>query len=530
MKFKIEHGILLAFCCLILPAVNSGLVTDFTGFVEGMMLRPEASIFKKYGYHSLHGLTSVAMYLPYKIWGLCRMCWGLYFLFLHLAAGIALFEAFNLFLIKLGISESRLASLLAALIFLIQPYQLEAVVWEACLSYLLTSLLMAGSFYFLLKAERINSKTFILSAGLYFLSLFTIELPFTFPLIIGLALLVVYGFKNWKTILTQSSVYFGLLGMYLILNRIVEGKWIGHYGAEVHLNVSPFDMAATINKYLLKNTLFIRHWPHNSKMSWFDGLNDVWIAVATFGIVAIICLWPKNMAWRKASLFSFGAFLFASLPTSNLFFSYILFGENDRYGYWGMAFFGLLLVSLAFGLNKRVGLVLTSIYIVICSYFTLSLSLDWARSEKVRYNLVQNFPKDLDKPVIALNNPDNYKGLYMFRTIGEGSGLYDALHYIGGRKDVPQIHEVYQYNMTSVSDGCDAWFLGQDSIRNEFKQWGNWYWTDGIGASNKNNDLYSTKIDGHVYYLKLKQPADSFYIICQKGNEWKLLPSNHNHE
>lgn len=524
-NYKYIHWLILGLSCLIfLPAVKAGLVTDFTGFSERIMLYPDESILKKYGYYSIQWVTSLMMYIPYVLWELHRDLWGVYFITLHAINGILLYELAKLFLQRWSISHSSSIALGAAFIFLLHPYQVEPVIWKACISYLLCVGLMSTSLILFLKKR--NYWYLGWSCFVFLLSLMTIELAFTLPFIIFTLVCCLEESEDWiDTVwkgVTRSLPHLSVLLFYLIWNKWSEGEFVGHYGARVHLSGNPIDMLSTISKYFYKDLLFIRHWPHPLKESVFQFLSG-WMGILCLMVpLAVTLLFSKRKKRPFVIFLSFG-FGLALLPISNLFFSFLLFGENDRYGYWGLFFFALLLSYLLFKMGKKWGWLFLGLYLVVATFFTWNTIQDWRSSEISRKSLVNNFPMEVDKPVILLNIPDNYNGLYMFRRYGNQSGMYHALKYIEKRKNVPEIIEVYQYNMTDIQNGCKAEMEDTRRTRVEFSQWGNWYWNDGIGGVNVDNKWYSTKIDGHVYRVDWKINPDDYAIFVQNGTQWERV-------
>ena len=508
-----EHGwvyltyVLLAL--LFLPAIKAGMVADFTGFVERLVEHPEDSIFKKYGYYSIQWVTSVCMYIPYVLWDLHRDLWGLYFLGLHGIAAILIYHVVLNLKYWWQVPHLHEIAIFSGIAFLIHPYQVEPVVWEACISYLLCVILMSSSW---ICAASDSMWKNALSYLFFFLSLMTIELSFTFPLILFILYFLSDEREDWIEV-TYSTVlkagpYFLVFLVYLGLNRLVEGEFIGHYGPRVHLRVDLLEMTSNISKYFYKNLLFIRHWPHPMKEAAFTFLSG-WKGIMALLIPFLTLLHFSGKKTSRILLFAALGFALAILPVSNLYFSILLLGENDRYGYWGMFFFSFLLSFLLFKRGTWFGRSVLGVFVILSVFFTFNLTQYWGQSEDLRKRLLEQFPKNIEKPVLLLNTPDNYKGLWMLRDVGQGSGVYDALTYIEQRQDIPKMQEVYQYNLNSSTDGCSASWLDNGQLRIELNQWGCWYWNDGIGGVNMDNDIYTTRIDGPCVLSRFQSGSQS---------------------
>jgi hypothetical protein len=77
------------------------------------------------------------------------------------------------------------------------------------------------------------------------------------------------------------------------------------------------------------------------------------------------------------------------------------------------------------------------------------------------------------------------------------------------------IREVAYYNAVTGTDGVTAEVdTAAHAIKVTFKQWGNWWWRNGIGASDYENETWRVDFQGQFYYLYLKKelPPNTVFI------------------
>jgi hypothetical protein len=91
--------------------------------------------------------------------------------------------------------------------------------------------------------------------------------------------------KRWWSGLSLIIIpQFVLIGFFFLMNKIVLGEWVGHYGASVHFNLSFHDIFSNYFRYFIKYLLFARYFDHPVKMKIFG------VAETGTGIDALLSL------------------------------------------------------------------------------------------------------------------------------------------------------------------------------------------------------------------------------------------------
>jgi hypothetical protein len=123
--------------------------------------------------------------------------------------------------------------------------------------------------------------------------------------------------------------------------------------------------------------------------------------------------------------------------------------------------------------------------------------------------------------VFVLNSPDNLNGIVMASIIEAPSGIDELIDFQTAKPYDGIMYDVFQYNMTSPTDGVTVEQTGPMQLKVTFTQWGNWWHRNGIGASTYENEYYKAEILDYPYQITFKQFPEGSVIIYQHGKEWK---------
>lgn len=511
------------------PTWTAGFVTDFTGLLNRFEGRAAAGILDCFGFPALQQALNALLYTWHALFGIQPLPWYLLQTGLHALNALLLFQFGKALSKRLRLSNPQLVGWMAAFLFLLSPYASEPVTWRVAQNFLLATAIVLGTARLTVDWSAAPShRRWWWIQGLFVLGLFTFELVLILPLLSSL-LLFALPEGNWRKWCRLSLPQLAGAGGYFLLNRLILGSWVGHYGAEVHLRFDLQGMLANTLRYTVKHLFFVRNWPHPAKQWLFEGLAQPWAAYGLGGLFAVL-LFLALLTYKKRSapwqfiVIALVGFGFALAPILNLYFNYTLHLENDRYGYLASAF---LMLVLATGFNTlpkwwRIPLLLA--YLGVSSYLLWQHNQYWWKSTQVYHRMLQDF-KYYDAPeVYLLNLPDNFQGAPMFRDYsGEDLAFRDALKYIKRQPYTGRLYEVAQYNMTRLTDGATATVDSTGQIRVEFKQWGNWWWRRGIGMGPGYDDTDGYEVDskGHHYFLWVQQPDTRAVFLVQDGLEWE---------
>jgi len=352
---------------------------------------------------------------------------------------------------------------------------------------------------------------------------------------------VIVFYTNWLWLGNQLQLFrsyvfkitlpqITLIGGYFFLNKLVIGTWVGHYGANTHLQFSLPGMGTTLLKYSLKYLFFVRSYSHAYKATIFDFCDKYGCLILCFLAISslVFLLYKKykpSLTGNKRTaiiLLLSTTFVVALLPVLNLFFYWLQHIENDRYGYLPSVFGLMLLTFLIFQLPKFLRYFLLTTYLIVSVGVLTQTNQYWKNATEVFYSLLDNYCWYDAENVVILNVPDNYNGAYLFRIIGRKSGFQDALTYIHQKEVKGKIWEVAQYNMVQPTDGVNAIKNNPEQLKITFNQWGNWFWRNGIGVGpTHQRSIYTAHFKGQYYLLDLKNPPANTIYIYQDGKEWK---------
>ncbi|MCC6460638.1 MAG: hypothetical protein IT260_09235 [Saprospiraceae bacterium] len=530
-KWLIPVAFVLAALALYWPTRQAGFVMDWLGWQYAYNRDGWAGIPGSFGYPGLQPVLHLGNYLLYWLFGANSPVWYLVFAALHGANAWLLYRLALRLPLGIAPGEAQFIALSASALFLLSPYAAEVVVWRVCLHYLLALffalLAMHRSIDYLDSQQRRHWWQLQLFFGL---ALFAFEWSLIIPLLlVSLAWCWLFFQKKPSLLPALARLCWPqalLWVLYFGINKIRLGDWVGHYGAATHLHIQPKVMLATMFKYLIKQFGFARHWEHGLKTQVFDGLdggNYFWLALGVVAVLAVVWLLllrraPGRLRWAGLS---FGWFFIALLPVSNLFFCYLLFSENDRYGYFATGFGWLGLVLLLSFLPKMVsrGLAIGLVGLSFC--FLFEINQYWAKSEQLYDDLVQDFHWYDRDEVLILASPDNYMGVFMFRIIGQDNGFNEALELRRGQKYQGRMWEAAQFNVLQPTDGVK---VEPDSsgmlYKFSFRQDGNWWWRNGIGAIDYENDRFLFRKKEWHSEVEFKNSHPNTTILYPVGNQW----------
>lgn len=517
------------------PTMQAGFVTDVTGGIERIENQPFWKVVYSFGFPALNQVSVLFFYIWYQLFDTWGLPWYLLFCSLHAINGWLAFLFFKNILRQFAIPNASIIAFSGTFLFLIHPYQTEVLVWRACLNYLLITTFSLGTLLNLshyLKTKKSNH--------LYYLQVTFLSALFTFELSLIIPFLVISLYSLWlwqSEQLQQFKYYFFRVSIpqilaiisYFSLNRLAFGAWVGHYGSATHLQFSVYEMGQTWLKYIAKYLFFIRSYTHSYKEIAFNFCDKNALFLCTLIVSSnlfFLFYKKRNDTFNKGKIATFLflsiGFTFALLPILNLFFYWLQWVENDRYGYLSTVFGLILFVYILFQLPKLLRHSLLIFYTVSSILLLVQTNQHWKASTEVFYSLLEDYRWQTVENVIILNVPDNYNGIYLFRIIGQKSGFKDALTTIGHQRIEGKIWEVAQYNMITSTDGVSVKKAGNQQLKVTFKQWGNWFWRNGIGVGpTHKREIYTATFTGNHYILDLKNIPTNTILIYQDGKKWK---------
>ncbi len=514
--------------------IYGGLVTDITGWFSAYETYGWSGIPVAFGDKALHHVYHFFLFICYKHFGFNGRPWTLSFTFLHALNAVLLFYLLKRILKSSEISSSVAIAFFSTLLFLLSPYQAEPVVWVVCIHYLLTTIFLLSALHSFFNYTESTKKFWIAAYYLFFImGLFALEIALIFPLIvfflIWLAPAKIFnGNSTWQLQKIFVAPVIAATIIYFLLNQWAFGSAVGHYGADTHLNFDLMLIVPNFIKYILKFLAFSQFFSHAWRAGIYTFIEQplvVWLSFFLLVTLAVYLLKRWNSLrseWKIAALF----FLFFSIglaPVINLFFSYILYNEGDRFSYFAsLFFFPFLLLSLHALMPKWK-------YIFIAGYLFFSVKFlrfnteSFHNSGKIVRSLIEDFKWNDMQRIYILNIPDNFRGAYTYRSFGNSSSFAETLKLMQKADVVDKTVEILHYNVATPNDSVFVEIIDEATLKLTFAQWGNWFWKDGIGALSYKTSDYKVEIDewGHSYNITFyKKPLDAVYLYEVRG-KWK---------
>lgn len=513
-----------------LPSIGAGFVYDFLGWQGQYESGSFKDVFHSFGYYGHHQMLHLVFYSFYSLFNIQGVPWYLFFCTLHAVNG------YLLFLLVRKISNEEKLGILSAVLFVLHPYAIEAVVWKACVHYLMSLMAVLLTLYFFYQQSGTTNKKYTLWAVvIYALSLFTLEISFMTPLTVSLAFLLLWA-RNpkskpdmWRG-LVFTGLLWGLLGLYIMLNLLTLGSPVGHYGTDIHFKFDFLSIVSTEMKYLFKHLFYARYFSFKAKAFLFDELltfRETAFFLMTFllsvSIIYFIRLRKIAVHWHVAFFF-FAASMMYVLPVSNMYFFHLGVGMNDRFSYIPVAFLTVSILAAFYRSPRWMLYSMTSVLLLLNIYFQQKTLSYWKISTGVLMSLKKDFRWHDASHVFVLNSPDNYKGIWMASVIDEPSGIDELIDYQTARPYEGKMFDVLHFNMNAPDEGVHVQKVDSMTLRVTFNQWGNWWHRNGIGATGYENEYYEVKPLDYPYEVRFKQlPAGSVFIY-QDSMRWKEFP------
>jgi hypothetical protein len=120
------------------------------------------------------------------------------------------------------------------------------------------------------------------------------------------------------------------------------------------------------------------------------------------------------------------------------------------------------------------------------------------------------------------------RGVFMFRIIGQPNGFHEPLELRRKEPYRGNMWEVVQFNMTGPADAIKA---ETDSTRQTFyigfPQDGNWWWRNGLGGTDYENDRYTFRVKEWHAEVALREKRPNTAIIYPVGDRWVELETGY---
>ncbi|MBI4931860.1 MAG: hypothetical protein HY841_13945 [Bacteroidetes bacterium] len=507
---------------------------------------PMLYFFEKYGLDAIsnnfyepgiqHFFVHLVFFFLYHIFGISNTGWIGFFVLVHCLNAFLLYkitnELCNIFLVV----KKTLLSFFASLIFLLSPYQVEAVLWS--FAYPFAVFLMLLGLLLTIYYLKENKIYFLVAVQICFaLALLSFESTIILPVICFLFYFLfkntpyrINSFYNYIFIVIFPQII--IIFLYFSMSKLYTGDWIGHYGAAVHLKFSPILIATNLIKYFVKFFLFYRFLPLERQSIIHDYLHINIHNTFTVLILIIFCAFIFSIFfWRiikqrdslgKLIVFTFFTFIISLIPVINLDTTFIGAIASDRYGYLPSVFFYSFFSFSIYYLLKRFWIIILTGLSALCFTLLSNILCVWIDASNYSKNLIKNFEPWLSKTnIYMLNMPDNYNWVFTF------SGGFKEAIYFKYHKEIPPLNIISAYCMTSVSDSIlidridsNTLFVSSHNAQRAFLFGGRWL--QSFKAKMYDVDINEASSSFTIRFNKLPDDATILYVAGDKWRELKL--------
>lgn len=516
------------------PTWQAGYSSDYFGYLDAYKKNEWKDILLTFHYGSLLYVLHYVTYFIVHYFGPENIVLYLVASTFH---GINSFLTFRFGqkLLNLNRITGQFIPLGASLLFLVNPYLSEGLTWKACLHYpmVVTFILLALINYcnFL---ETDISKYRWYAILFFIISCFTLEFGMFVPGVFALLLFIKsYQNRSWNLIRKESLLTWLpcalFLGIYLLMNKIILGVFIGHYKAATHLAFGTHSIIYVI-KAFIKTLFFARYWPHEIKMPFFENFlinpfNALAIMFAILGLIYIILL--KNTSKLILGGFLIAAFALFYAPVCNSYFVMLTWFEVDRYVFVSLVFFLLLFMLVISGFKKWLKLGLFSVFFFFSIYFLgkeiIMLHDTGIASTKIMDSGARLY--QTSKKFMILNVPDSYNGFWMYTNFSDDvPALTEGLDLLRGCDPVIRKNKrLLAYIMFSSQDSFSMERIEPNKWKMHMGQWGSWWIKNGAGTTGFENDSMKVEIQVIDALITLKRPMDSTDFWLMNKSELKKV-------
>lgn len=525
-------------CLIYLPSRHYGLVADFINWIYKYDTIGVEGLKNCFGYPGLHHLFHFLNFTIYSIISANTTAWYLLSASLH---GVNSFLLFNLCKKTLATFDSngllKTLPFWVSLLFLISPFNIEAVVWKACLHYLISTALLLIGLINVLQYLKTESKNSAFTFNICFIAcLFILEISFVFPIIYLFYVILIGRLsqqnlmrKYWFLALSQVVI----LISYLFLSKIFIGEFIGHYGADKHLAFDFNLIIGNYGRYFIKHVFFIHFLSFEVKSFFYNNALSSGFVLGILSLAGSMVLYLVFYNFKKISrIHSFAwlnliLFFVGITPIITLYFYWQHPFENERYSYFANVFFIQSAVAFMFLIkNKGVRVIMLIVYAAIHSFLFGQQITNTQKAGFIQHSLLSDFIKfnEVKDDIAILSIPDNFKGMYLFRDHNDNVHIFKKSLYLMYKvRFQNNFIGISQFNQNEIIEGVNATKTSDSKIKVGFNQFGNWFWRKGIGLSGYENTNHKITVNDNVLVIDLVDTSLNTTYFYPVNNTWQKL-------
>lgn len=405
---------------------------------------------------SYNPMASLWFKALYDLFGLNQFAYHLGSMVLHGFFAAVLVKLVRVLFLAFGrsASEVRFVSYGAALLFLVWPNNVEAVLWISAVPHLLSAVFYVIALLYYVRGRLQDRWLYV---GLSSIAAFAACLSKESAVSIVLAFILLEFFlphTPQRTVKQGARLLFAVMpiGLFLVLRYIATGLVFGSY-AEATFVVRPLQIVNTIATFfvdfisagLMRVSWMTLYWSNPS-------VSAVVVGVVGLGVVICAFIYRKRVEAQTWIAVTLGCITI--LPFLPLGFSRVS-SEGERYSYLSTAFFLIVFFLLLQKIKSRSR---KYIIIILLCFFAASITMHkvkpWAEagklSKKILDEVVQVVSLNDTNYIIAL--PDTIDGAQVFRNnIREALSLTSDMNSLIVHIPVYQILAKRNYQNSQLS-------------------------------------------------------------------------------
>lgn len=411
------------------------------GGVFGFATYPPTSFFRP--------LISLHYYLDYMLWGMSPLASHAVNLLWHIVCGLLVWLLAQRVLARWGWlhTPARGAALVAALLFVALPANVEAVAWFAARADMVATAGALGALLLLMRfQERGCWRSYAGALACFAVGLFCKESLLTFPLIAWLWLRHLGAAQAGRLTLP----FWGVLVVYWTI-RTTAVQGLGAYPDAWETLQRPWLLGVNLLAYLFQMGMpAILHGL--GRDPWDTLLWGGWLMGVGLAVWYARCAPPVNARPVDWSLLA-GLMLLALLPVL-IFKPSPLYFLNSRYSYLASAFgmIGVAAMLMQFARPRRLSPVLaTAAALLLLAYIFggMRQAEAWREAGAIAHSSVLSLrDAPADKPLVILSLPDHFHGAYIWR-----AGFHEGVALLLPERASQPMYALSRFTMRLRADG-----------------------------------------------------------------------------
>ncbi len=535
---------------------DAGYVTDYLGWQERVLNGGFQGALHTYDYPAQLQGYALLMWFIEHLRSISSWLVHAFTITLYAGAALLIKTLVQLVLFDHGSKNYAWAGWVAAGLFALSPANTEIVIWRVCPHYLvsilvwLSSLLLIRSY---LQSDKIS--WLYLALFIQVIGLFSLELAYALPIaILGFTSYYVFflSLGTWKKAIGVTLGSIALVAFHLILTKLVQGSWIGHYGAEVATSQPLTEIIAAPWRWMMRSGFHYRFWARAWKKGLTAHLGNPIVSVALYSIVALalsiaIKRWsslrktyqsPPTRTALLLWLFMAGA---GTAAISQMYFYDFFPVENDRLGTLAVVFIAAFIATISALLPKKMGITLGIVAITISAIIQFRTIDSWRESQRILTSLTASYSSIIDDATKKSGAPErayllgyarSYKGVQM---IADHRPDFSALAgYLSSSVSAPftvdrqeiELIDITQFHQLALTDKYKARWEN-DELYVALDAPGSWMMQNDLGVKNISNTRYGydMKVEEYRIVLSWKNPPKKNTVfLYQEFDHFVRLP------